>query len=559
MHHLGGVSVFGDGGEPIAAPARRYVVQHRDRLEQRRTLRPRPGLRERPPVPVQGDRCLVRRRPAGQVLPGQKSGVRATGVVHHRIPGEPVDLLGDESGVPGGQCRIDLRLPGGSARCVEQTAVGRGENTIAKKSAGGRWGTVGGEPGGGRSGPMGAEVLGDRGDGRGHPGKERVTVLGVLDGVTEDGVQRLGAVVAQQRQPGAEGAGDRRCEEAGAGHEIQAELLEGLDRRGGGGDPLTGQDDGPARASRPSALAAPCPGREEDGDLSAGAVEVRLDDLEGQPGGDGGVECVAAGLEGRHAGRGGQPVGGGDHAEGAGELGPGGEHLVTVGAGEGARGVVGECAAAGEDAAGGIVGAIVGGVADGMVGVLGISRSTTGGLACCAVRRTAGRPQARYSPASPAPQSANRRTRPRRGARATGAHRQARYSPSGPAPQSAIRRIRDPTGPTGSAMGAGRTGTAGRTDPFVSGREAGAIGIGRSGRARTDPARAAVVRWGRRTGPPSARSSTSIRPARDWPDWRPDRSAGMRTGAGPGSSLYISPPAHVVVRSRGRCCGQGRR
>ena len=230
-------------------------------------------------MPVQGDRRLVRRRPAGQVLPGQKSGMRTTGVVHHRIPGEPVDRLGDESGVPGGQCRIDLRLPGGSARCVEQSAVGRGENRIAEKSAGGRRGTVGGEPGGGRGGPVGAEVLGDRGDGRGHPGKERVTGLGVLDGVAEDGVQRLGAVVAQQRQPGAEGAGDGGGEEAGAGHEIEAELLEGLDRRAGGGDPLTGQDDGPAGPAR----ARPLPARrEEDGDLSAGAVEVRLDDLEGE-------------------------------------------------------------------------------------------------------------------------------------------------------------------------------------------------------------------------------------------------------------------------------------
>ena len=78
------------------------------------------------PAPVQGDRRLVRRRPAGQVLPGQKPGVGTTGVVHHRIPAEPVDLLGDESRVPGSQGRVDLRLPGGSARCVEQSAVGRG-------------------------------------------------------------------------------------------------------------------------------------------------------------------------------------------------------------------------------------------------------------------------------------------------------------------------------------------------------------------------------------------------------------------------------------------------
>ena len=135
-------------------------------------------------------------------------------------------------------------------------------------------------------------------------------------------------------------------------------------------------------------------------------------------------------------------MGGGDHSERAGELGPGGEHLVTVGAGCAACGTAGEPAAAG-----GIVGATVDEVAGGIVGVLGISRSTTGGLACCAVRRAAGRPQARWAPSGPAPQSASRRTRPRTRAR------------------------RPRRGPG-----------------------AGAGGTGRSGRARSVLARAALVR-----------------------------------------------------------------
>ena len=72
---------------------------------------------------------------------------------------------------------------------------------------------------------MGAEVLGDRGDGRGHPWKERVTGLGVLDGEAQDGVQRQGAVVAQQRQPGSQGAGDGGGEEAGAGDQVEPEVV----------------------------------------------------------------------------------------------------------------------------------------------------------------------------------------------------------------------------------------------------------------------------------------------------------------------------------------------
>src|SRR3954465_11543634 len=101
----------------------------------------------------------------------------------------------------------------------------------------------------------------------------------------------------------------------------------------------------------------------------------------------------------------------------------------------------GRCAAAGEGAAGW------------MVGVLGISRGTTGPSTARA-RGTveAGRgPQARYSPFGPAPHIATRRSRALqrdgrgaacggRGAVREAEPGQARYSPLGPAPQSAIRR-----------------------------------------------------------------------------------------------------------------------
>src|SRR4051812_5422137 len=307
---------------------------------------------------------------------------------------------------------------------------------------------------------MGGEVLGDRGAGRDHPRVHGVAGLGVLDGVAEDGVQRQGAVVAQQGQPGADGARDRRGEEAGSGDQLEVQFPEGVDRRAGGGDPLTGQDGGgpgPARARVPSG--------EEDGNLTAGPVEVGLDDLEGQPGGDGGVEGVAAALEDRHACGGGQPVGGGDHAEGAGQLGAGGEHAATVE--EGPRcppplassrrgpapgptarapgyeaGGAGTSAAAGEDATGWIV------------GVLGSSRSTTG------------------------PSTARGAGAGRRGGRA-GDH-DARCSPSTPAPHSASRRVTAPS----EARSPGRAGGSGTTTTVISGtggRAVAAGGFARSG------------------------------------------------------------------------------
>ena len=68
---------------------------------------------------------------------------------------------------------------------------------------------------------------------------------------------------------------------------------------------------------RLAALGAP----EHDGQVAAGPVQVRLDDLEREPGRDRGVEGVPAALEHRHAGGRREPVRRGDHPEGAAQLG----------------------------------------------------------------------------------------------------------------------------------------------------------------------------------------------------------------------------------------------
>ena len=65
--------------------------------------------------------------------------------------------------------------------------------------------------------------------------------------------------------------------------------------------------------------------------LARRADQMRLDDLQDEAGGDAGVEGVAARLQHRHAGGGGQPVSRGDDAEGAEDFRPCGEHVVSSG------------------------------------------------------------------------------------------------------------------------------------------------------------------------------------------------------------------------------------
>ena len=81
------------------------------------------------------------------------------------------------------------------------------------------------------------------------------------------------AELAQQRQPGVEGAGHAGGEQPGAGDEVEPELAEALDRRGGGRRALAADDEHvvPRSESR------------QDRQVAAGPVQVRLDDLEHEP------------------------------------------------------------------------------------------------------------------------------------------------------------------------------------------------------------------------------------------------------------------------------------
>jgi hypothetical protein len=128
-------------------------------------------------------------------------------------------------------------------------------------------------------------------------------------------------VVAQHQRPGVEGAGHRAREQAGAGHQVEPQL------------PLQLRHRQPARR-RPLAadhlLRAEPFAVQDDGAVAARTVQVRLHDLQGEPRRRRRVEGVAAALQHRHPHPAGDPMGGGDGAEGAGDLGTGGEHRALL-------------------------------------------------------------------------------------------------------------------------------------------------------------------------------------------------------------------------------------
>ena len=306
-----------------ALQARRVVntrvverVQDGQRLEQHRALTPEAGLGDRVPVPVQRDRCLPGGRPAGQVVAGDQPGVRTSAGVTERQPAERVDRLGDETLPPGAAGRLDLRLPvrtggpSGVDEAAQRVRVRRVGDHLPRR---GRAAVAEPEARGGR--PVVGEQRPDPRDGLPGRADQRVAGGGVADRRLQHLGERAGAVVAQQQQPGVDGARHHGGERSGTGDEVQAERPEVRD--GGGG--------------RSRALAAQHPrcevgrGGEDRRHLTGRAVEVRLHDVQHEPGGDSGVEGVAAAFQHTHRGLAGQPVRGRDHAERAAQRRPGGE------------------------------------------------------------------------------------------------------------------------------------------------------------------------------------------------------------------------------------------
>ena len=227
---------------------------------------------------------------------------------------ERVDGLGDEAGVPGLARPLPLLLPLAGARGLHHAPIGPGQAGQAQPRARQRGpvGPLAHQVRLGRGLPVLPEVRRHPRDRRRHPVQHRRAVRRQVDRRGEHVGDGPGPPALHQQRPRPEGAGHGRREQAGAGDVVQAEALEHL--RGGRGrcDTL------PAHH-----LHGRAGGLEDDRDLARRAVEVRLDDLQGEAGRGGRVEGVAAALEHGLPDRGGQPVRAGHHAEGSGELGTG--------------------------------------------------------------------------------------------------------------------------------------------------------------------------------------------------------------------------------------------
>jgi hypothetical protein len=119
-------------------------------------------------------------------------------------------------------------------------------------------------------------------------------------------------VLAQHRDPAAERAGHDGGERPRARDELEPELVAiALDRRRTGCRPLGAEDERAIAPRRP----------QQRREVAARPVQVRLDDLQRQPGRHGGVERVSALLEHGHARCRGEPVRRRHHPEGTSELG----------------------------------------------------------------------------------------------------------------------------------------------------------------------------------------------------------------------------------------------
>ena len=114
-----------------------------------------------------------------------------------------------------------------------------------------------------------------------------------------------GDVGVEQQEPAAERPGDDRREETRARDQREAAVAKCVDRRRPWRRALAAQHvHVVARAVV-----------EDHRQVPAGAVQVRLDNLQGETRGDCGVERIAATLEHRHPGGGREPVRRRDHAE----------------------------------------------------------------------------------------------------------------------------------------------------------------------------------------------------------------------------------------------------
>ncbi len=160
------------------------------------------------------------------------------------------------------------------------------------------------------------EQLLDRLDGDAGPLHDGMAAERVSDRRLQDIAEAHRAVVAKHHHVSLEGAGNAGRQETCAGNDVEPEMV-AVVRDGGscGGRTLAADDLGLTFALI----------EDHHGDVAARAAQMRLDDLQCECGRDAGIEGVAAFLEDAHRNGRRDPVGRGDDAERAVDLGARGE------------------------------------------------------------------------------------------------------------------------------------------------------------------------------------------------------------------------------------------
>ena len=272
-------------------------------LKKDRALAPRPAFGDRPRAEVDGQRRLTRGFVRIEIGGAQQARMRFARAVHRRRRAMALDRFGDETRVESTQGSLDLDFAAACPGLLDKPPVGRGQVRVAQSHAGAGHAVC--EIDRGRCRPV---VSKERLDGRDHlrgSGKQRMARTRIADGELENVAQVPRAMVAQERQPRAQAAGDASCDGPRARDVLEAHRADLFD----------------GRRLRRRALAAYdldlSDGRipKDDRDLASQSVEVRFDDLQDESGGDSGVECVSTPLEHRHRALRGEPVRRADYAE----------------------------------------------------------------------------------------------------------------------------------------------------------------------------------------------------------------------------------------------------
>ena len=214
----------------LAHGAEVEALEQPELLEEDRRLAPRAGLEDLVAVVVDGERLLPGRGPAAQVLLREQARVALAAAVEPLALLEADDLLRDEAAVPAVVRRLELCVPvrGRRLSLREDAVVRLGENAVPvqRPRLGSRQVDVHA-----RRPVLGEELL-DPADRVADRREGRIAVLGVADREMEDVAERHRPVLAQQRDPAAEGAGHDRGQRAGAGNQREPELVAiALDRR----------------------------------------------------------------------------------------------------------------------------------------------------------------------------------------------------------------------------------------------------------------------------------------------------------------------------------------